>query len=165
MNVISALFDKRVRGIRLIELIGLSLALAMIFWVCLSKAREGEDIRRMNQLDEQIADEKAAVGGLQVEVAKLERPERLEALATEYLGMKPVSPTHEAGLENLSEISRTTSRPVVGATAALAAPVAETPDDTLISTDGAQTAASQTAAAKTAPVALQAVRPTQPGGH
>ncbi len=158
MNVISALFDKRVRGIRLIELIGLSLALAMIFWVCLSKAREGEDIRRMSQLDQQIADEKTAVGGLQVEVARLERPERLEALATAYLGMKPVSPTHEAGLDNLAEISRTTSRPVAGQPpAAPAAPVAETPDDTLISTD----------AAKAAPVvpAASVAKPAQPGGH
>lgn len=163
MNVISALFDKRVRGIRLIELIGLTLALAMIFWVCLSKAREGEDIRRMNQLDQQIADEKTAVGGLQVEVAKLERPERLEALATQYLGMKPVSPTHEAGLDNLAEISHTTSRPVAGQPSPAApAPVAETPEDALISTD-----ATQAAPTKPAPTAkpAQPAKPTQPGGH
>ena len=163
MNVISALFDKRIRGIRLIELIGLTLALAMIFWVCLSKAREGEDIRRMNQLDEQIADEKNAVGGLQVEVARLERPERLEALATQYLGMKPVSPNHEAGLENLSEISRTTSRPVSGAdllAPAPVAPAAATPDDTLISTDAAKAAP----APQPDQPALPA-KPAQPGGH
>ncbi len=163
MNVISALFDKRVRGIRLIELIGLTLALAMIFWVCLSKAREGEDIRRMNQLDQQIADEKTAVGGLQVEVAKLERPERLEALATQYLGMKPVSPTHEAGLDNLAEISHTTSRPVAGQPAPAApAPVAETPEDTLISADATQAAPAKPAqTAKT----VQSAKPAPTGVH
>ena len=157
MNVLSALFDKRVRGIRLIELIGLTLALAMIFWVCLSKAREGEDVRRMSQLDQQIADEKTAVGGLQVEVARLERPERLEALATQYLDMKPVSPTHEAGLDNLAEISRMTSRPVA-AQAAPVAPAADASEDTLISTASAPAAAP-------APAKTIVVKPVLTGGH
>jgi len=120
MNIISRLFEQRVRGIRLIELIGLILAFGMILWVCVSKAKEGEDIRRMNTLDQQIADEKQTVDGLKVQVAKLERPSRLESLAKTYLGMKPVDPDHEADLDNISELSHATSRPVV-------APAPETP--------------------------------------
>jgi len=124
MNAIIRLFEQRVRGIRLIELVGLVLALAMIFWVCLSKAREGEDIKHMNDLDQQIAEQQQAVDGLKVKVASLERPARLEALAKAYLGMTPVSPTHEAQLDTLGEISKTTSRPVQSAVPIVVAPAA-----------------------------------------
>ncbi len=125
MNGFLRLFEQRIRGIRLIELIGLVLALGMIFWVCLSKAREGEDIRRMNELDAQIAQEKDSVQGLRIKVAQLEKPSRLEALAKQYLGMEPVSAAHEARLDALGEISHTSSRPIVPTDAAsgVAAPV------------------------------------------
>ena len=129
MRAITSLFEQRVRGVRLIDLIGLGLALAMIFWVCLSKAREGEDIKRMSQLDQQIAEETTTVDALKIRVAQLERPSRLEALAKSYLNMKPVEAAHEAQIDSLSEISHTTSRPV-----AAAAPVTPpAPTDPLIS--------------------------------
>jgi hypothetical protein len=108
------LFEQRVRGIRLIELVGVVLVFGLIFWVCVSKAREGEDIRRISDLDHQIAEEQEAVGALKIKVAQLERPGRLEQLAVTYLGMKPVEPNHEARLESLGEISRATARPVAG---------------------------------------------------
>ena len=112
MNGLMRLFEQRVRGIRLIELVGGVLMFGLIFWVCLSKAKEGEDIRRMNDLDRHIAAEQTAVDGLKIQVAQLERPGRLEQLAVQYLGMKPTDPNHEARLESLAEISRTGSRPV-----------------------------------------------------
>ena len=148
MKAILNLFEQRVRGVRLIELIGLGLALAMIFWVCLSKAREGEDIKHMSQLDQQISDETQTVSALKIKVAQLERPARLEALATAYLGMKPVESTHETRLDSLSEISHATSRPIV-----VAAPVtapATAPADDLVST-----VAAKPAAAKSAPIDVQ----------
>lgn len=145
MKAFLNLFEQRVRGIRLIELIGLALALAMIFWVCLSKAREGEDIKRMSRLDAEIAEQTQAVSALKIKVAQLERPARLEALATAYLGMKPVAPAHEAHIDSLSEISRTTSRPT-SATAAVTVPVAAVPTaaaptEDLISTSARKTKA------------------------
>ena len=112
MNGLMRLFEQRVRGIRLIELVGLVLVFGLIFWVCVSKAREGEDVRRMNDLDRQIAAEQEAVDGLKIQVAQLERPGRLEQLAIEYLGMKPTDPNHEARLESLGEISRAGSQPI-----------------------------------------------------
>ncbi|ESQ86220.1 hypothetical protein AEAC466_03220 [Asticcacaulis sp. AC466] len=124
MNGFMRLFEQRVRGIRLIELIGLVLVFGLIFWVCLSKAKEGEDVRRMNDLDRQIATEQGAVNDLKIQVAQLERPGRLEALAKQYLGMKAVEPNHEARLESLGEISRATSKPVAPPTQTPPAPVA-----------------------------------------
>ncbi len=146
MKAFLNLFEQRVRGIRLIELIGLALALGMIFWVCLSKAREGEDIKRMNTLDEQIADETQAVSTLKIKVAQLERPARLEALATAYLGMKPVEPTHEAHIDSLSEISRTTSRPMSATPAVVTEPAVAMPATASSSQDLISTAARKAAA-------------------
>jgi cell division protein FtsL len=125
MNGFMRLFEQRVRGFRLIELIGMVLVFALILWVCASKAREGEDVRRMNDLDRQIAEEQQAVDGLKIKVAQLERPGRLEQLAVQYLGMKRTDPNHEAAIESLGEISRTGSRPV--STAPTAAPVVAAP--------------------------------------
>lgn len=147
MNAFLSLFEQRIRGVRLIELIGIVLALGMIFWVCLSKARETEDVRRLNQLNQQIAAEGQAVAALKIKVAQLERPARLEALAAGYLGMKPVESSHEAHLDSLSEISRATSRPVqvaapvVPAATATAVVPATAPADDLISVGAAKTPA------------------------
>jgi hypothetical protein len=134
MKGLMRLFEQRIRGIRLIELVGGILMFGLIFWVCISKAREGEDIRRMTELDRQIAAEQEAVNGLKIKVAQLERPGRLEQLAVEYLGMKPTDPNHEARLEALGEISRATSKAVSPASTIAPAPKpapapASTPDD------------------------------------
>ena len=127
MNGLMRLFEQRIRGIRLIELVGLVLVFGLIFWVCVSKAKEGEDIRRMNDLDRQIAIEQEAVNGLKIKVAQLERPGRLEQMAIDYLGMKPTDPNHEARLESLAEISRATSRPMSPASTIAPAPAAQAP--------------------------------------
>lgn len=126
MNVLTQLFERRVRGVRLIEAIGLLLALLMIFWVCLSKVREGQEVARLNAVSAQIEQEQAAIKQLKVKVASLERPARIEALAKQYLGMQPLTPNREAGLDNLVEISRSVARPEVhSAPAATATPMAE----------------------------------------
>jgi len=139
------LFEQRVRGVRLIEAVGILLAVGMIFWVCLSKAREDGDVKRLNDLDSQIAEQQSQVDALKVRVAELERPSRLEQLAVAYLGMKPVSPTHEARLDSLAEISRTTSKPVAANAVVIPATVPSAPaasGNDLISTQAAGAAAS-----------------------
>ncbi|WP_298333830.1 septum formation inhibitor MinC [Asticcacaulis sp.] len=128
MKALMSLFDRRIRGVRLIEAIGLVLALIMIFWVCLSKVKEGQEVARLNALNAQIEEEQAAIKSLKVKVANLEQPARIEALARQYLGMEPLSPKREAGLDNLVEISRSVARPEIHAappvTAATATPPA-----------------------------------------
>lgn len=141
MKAFLSLFEQRIRGVRLIEIIGLVLALGMIFWVCLSKAREGEDIKRLAKLDAQIAEQTKTVQDLRVKVAELERPARLEALATTYLGMKPVASSHETQLEALGDISRATSRPVAAPAAPEAPAPASSPDDLISKAEPKATAA------------------------
>lgn len=125
MKALMRLFDRRIRGVRLIEAIGLVLALIMIFWVCLSKVKEGQEVARLNAINAQIEAEQAAIKDLKVKVANLEQPARIEALARQYLGMQPLSPKREAGLDNLVEISRSVARPEVHAPATAAPAIAE----------------------------------------
>lgn len=127
MKALMSLFDRRIRGVRLIEAIGLLLALIMIFWVCLSKVKEGQEVARLNALNAQIAEEQAAIKALKVKVANLEQPARIEALARQYLGMEPLSPKREAGLDNLVEISRSVARPEIHAAQPATAVTAKTP--------------------------------------
>ena len=157
MKTILRIFEQRVRGIRLIELVGFALALSMIFWVCLSKAREGDDIRHMNDLDQQIADQQQAVDALKIKVAGLERPSRLEALAKTYLGMTPVTPQHETDLDSLSEISKATPRAVLTQTQAVPAAAPATANAQDVITTGAQQATVKPAAA-VQPVAAAPVK-------
>ncbi|ADU13509.1 cell division protein FtsL [Asticcacaulis excentricus] len=127
MKALMSLFDRRIRGVRLIEAIGLLLALIMIFWVCLSKVKEGQEVARLNALNAQIAEEQAAIKALKVKVANLEQPARIEALARQYLGMEPLSPKREAGLDNLVEISRSVARPEIHAAPPVTAVTAKPP--------------------------------------
>jgi len=151
------IFEQRVRGVRLIEAVGILLAVGMIFWVCLSKAREDGDVKQLNDIDSQIADQQSQVDALKVRVAELERPARLEQLAVAYLGMKPVSPTHEARIDSLAEISQQTSKPVAANAIVIpaTAPVAPPSGNDLISTQ---------APATQAPAPAAAPKPAKPAG-
>ena len=145
------IFEQRVRGVRLIEAVGILLAVGMIFWVCLSKAREDGDVKRLNDLDTQISDQQSQVDALKVRVAELERPARLEQLAVAYLGMKPVSPNHEARIDSLAEISQQTSKPIAANTVVVPANAPVAPPSTgndLISTQPAAPAAAAAPAPK-----------------
>ena len=159
------IFEQRVRGVRLIEAVGILLAVGMIFWVCLSKAREDGDVKQLTDLDSQITEQQSQVDALKVRVAELERPARLEQLAVAYLGMKPVSPTHEAHIDSLAEISQQTSKPVANAVIIPAnAPVAPAAGNDLISTQASGTPTGA-APAPIAPVAATAPKPApKPAG-
>jgi hypothetical protein len=105
LGLMKTLFEQRYRGLRLIELVGILLALVLMFWLSISKVREGEDIKRMNQLSEKIAQEQSVIHDLKVTVTHLERPRRLEALASKVLNMKTMTLDNEASLDQIVEIS------------------------------------------------------------
>jgi len=105
LSALNGFFERRYRGARLIDIFGICLAVLMMFWLCLSKVREGEDVKRLNELNDQIADEQAQVDHLKVKVSHLESPERLEALATNVLKMGTIKPDHEAQIDSLPELS------------------------------------------------------------
>lgn len=106
MSGLLNVFEQRVRGVRLVELVGIVLCLAMMFGLGWIKMREDADVKRLEALKREIAAETDQVQTLRAAVAHLEQPKRIEALASVYLGMKPVDSRHEANLDSLVEISR-----------------------------------------------------------
>ncbi|WAC49703.1 septum formation inhibitor MinC [Asticcacaulis sp. SL142] len=106
MNGLLNVFEQRVRGVRLVELVGIVLCLAMMFGLGWIKMREDADVKRLEALKRDIVAEAEQVQTLRAAVAQLEQPKRIEALASVYLGMKPVDSRHEANLDSLVEISR-----------------------------------------------------------
>lgn len=90
MSGILGIFEQRVRGVRLVELIGLVLCLGMMFGLGWIKMKEDADVKRLEALKREIAAETEQVKVLRAAVAHLEQPKRIEALASTYLGMKPV---------------------------------------------------------------------------
>jgi cell division protein FtsL len=100
------LFAKRVRGFRLVDLVGFGLLVVIILGVYLAKTVAGRERSEIASVEKQIDGEKARIRLLQAEVAHLEQPGRIERLSVSYLGLKPVSAKNEATLDQLIEIAR-----------------------------------------------------------
>lgn len=100
-------FTHRVRGFRLMDLIGIAVLVSVIFGVYLAKTIAGRERADIAKIERKIEAEKTRIRLLQAEVAHLEQPGRIERLSTSYLGMKPVTVTNEANLEQLADLART----------------------------------------------------------
>lgn len=102
MNV----FTRKIRGFRLLDLIGVSLLVMIIFGVYLAKTMAGRERAEIAGVEKQIGAEKARIRLLQAEVAHLERPGRIERLSVTYLKMEPVPAIREATPEQLIDLAR-----------------------------------------------------------
>lgn len=103
--ILSSIFNRRIRGFRLIEVTALSLLLIMMLGVYFAKTSAGGERSRIDQVERQIASEKARVRMLDAEVAYLERPRRMARLAGSYLQMQPLKADREATVDALSAIA------------------------------------------------------------
>jgi cell division protein FtsL len=103
--MISAVFKHRVRGFRLIDLMGLAFLLVLAFTVYGFKTFAGRESADINDVQRQIVEEQKRVRLLRGEIAHLEDPERLARLSKQYLGLGPVGAKREATLEALPEIA------------------------------------------------------------
>ena len=99
-------FTRRVRGFRLIDLIGVAVLVSVIVGVYLAKTIAGRERADLAKIEREIGGEKDRIRLLQAEVAHLEQPGRIERLATSYLGLKPVTVANEARLDQLVELAR-----------------------------------------------------------
>ena len=121
---LSDLFDRRVRGFRVVEVAGVSLFVVLALAVYLVKAGAGRERSQIASVERQIAEEQTRLRLLRAEVAHLEDPERIGRLSSVYLGMSPASPKREASAESLPEIARLAS--VADLSSTRAAPAAAT---------------------------------------
>jgi hypothetical protein len=122
---LNRLYAWKIRGVRWVEIIGLLLVAAMVFSVYLAKAAAAREGARIADLERQITENGQRVRLLRAEVARLERPDRLEALSR-GAGLVPVDVHRQAtaeGLPNLAPIPE--PRPVIIAPTPPAAPAPE----------------------------------------
>ena len=103
--MISDLFKRRIRGFRVIEVGAFCVLLVLMLVVYLAKTFAGRERTEIAQVERQIEQEQQRVRLLQAEVAYLEKPERLERLARQYLGMEPIGAGNEANPNGLIEIA------------------------------------------------------------
>jgi len=113
-------FTRRVRGFRLVDLIGLSLLVMIIVGVYLAKTMAGSERSEIAKIERQIGAEKARIRLLQAEVAHLEQPGRIERLSVSYLQMEPVPANREATADQLAVLARSGPAPKAQAVSSVA---------------------------------------------
>ncbi len=99
MNILT----HRVYGFRLIDVIGLGVLIVLILSVYLGKTIAGRERAEIASVERKIAAENERVALLEAEVAHLERPDRIESLATGFRGLAPVKTGHETTPDRLAE--------------------------------------------------------------
>lgn len=107
---LSTVFAHRVRGFRVVELVGVGVLLSLVLGVYMAKTFAGSERAEIASVESQIADEKARIRLLQAEVAHLEQPRRIEALAAQ-LRLAPITPDHETSEEALIDVARRATPP------------------------------------------------------
>jgi hypothetical protein len=101
-----SLFTRRVRGFRLVDLVGVGLLVTIILGVYLAKTMAGRERAEIAKVERQINAENARIRLLQAEVAHLEQPGRLERLSVTYLKMEPVTAHREATPDQIIDLAR-----------------------------------------------------------
>jgi cell division protein FtsL len=126
MNPIAALFERRIRGFRVVEVVTFTLLVMLVLWVYLAKAGASRERTEIAQTEQRITDEQRRVKGLRAETARLETPARLEALSETYLTLQPVSAKQEAQSNHLDGLAEkpATQAPDTKTQAPVAAPAA-----------------------------------------
>ena len=119
---IGALFTRRIRGVRLVNVWGAGFLLVLVIALYLVKTFAGGERADIAQTEQQIADEQHRIRLLHAELAYLEQPSRIERLSEKYLGMQPAAGKRETSVDGLQEIARAGAAAPAAATAAAAAP-------------------------------------------
>ncbi|HEV7351596.1 MAG TPA: cell division protein [Brevundimonas sp.] len=105
MTVLRRLFELKLRGVRVVEIVGVVLVAAMVLSVYVAKAAAARQSASIAALEREIAETDARVRLLRAEAARLESPARLEALSRQA-GLAPADATQvvpEARLPELAE--------------------------------------------------------------
>jgi len=118
--------DRRVRGVRVIDLAGAVLLCGLVLVVYMAKTGAGGTAADIDKVQRQIDEEHSQIRLLQAEVANEEQPERLASLSGQLLNLQPIPPRHEIPSEALADIVQSpalkpTATPDVVASAASAA--------------------------------------------
>lgn len=117
------LFDRRIRGFRIIEVAGMGVLLTLVTSVYLAKTFAGRERQQISSIEQEIGDEAIRKRLLEAEVAHLEQPRRIEQLA-QMMQLKPIAPDHEISEDALIDVARRRDLPRGPVAAAPVAPEA-----------------------------------------
>ena len=122
-----AFLDRRVRGVRVIDVAGAVLLCGLVLVVYLAKTGAGGTAADIDKVQQQIDEQRGQLRLLQAEVASEEQPERLASLSGQLLNLQPIPPKHEIPSEDLADIahappSKPATAPAVASTPVAAAP-------------------------------------------
>ncbi len=76
--------------------VAITAVLAMALYVAKTEAQSAQ--QRIAMIQRGIVDERARIAQLEDELAYMERPQRLEALARKHLGLRPLAPEQDMTL-------------------------------------------------------------------
>ncbi|MDR6627931.1 cell division protein [Caulobacter segnis] len=111
------LFNRRVRGFRVVEVVGLGLLLTLVTSVYLAKTFAGRERQEIARIQQEIDDEAVRKRLLEAEVAHLEQPRRIEQLAR-MMQLQPIAPDREITEDALIDVARRRELPRAPVTAA-----------------------------------------------
>ena len=101
---LSHLFQRRVRGVRVINLAGALLLLVLVISLYLMKTFAGGERADIQGAEDRIAAEQGRIRLLRAEVAYLEQPQRLERLSAP-LKLAPTPGRQEIAPDALSDVA------------------------------------------------------------
>lgn len=73
--------------------------LAVALYIAKTEAQEARE--RLVEMQSDLAEERRQINVLRVDIAHLEDPDRLRALARQYLGFEPLDPRREVAMSDL----------------------------------------------------------------
>ncbi len=120
---ISEVFHRRVRGFRVVDLVGVGVLLVLVLGVYMAKAFAGRERAEIASVERQIEEERVQVRLLQAEVAHLEQPRRIESLA-QAAQLAPIAADRETSEDALIDVARRPAKPSKTAPAPTPAPSA-----------------------------------------
>jgi hypothetical protein len=126
MNAIAGLYNRRVRGFRVINFAAVILLVILMFGLYWAKTRASVDGAAIARIEHQIDGEKRDIRGLEARVAGLEQPDHIGPLSENYLHLAPAKTAQEITPDRLAEVVAHPSAPPSPAPApAAAAPAAQ----------------------------------------
>jgi hypothetical protein len=109
MMTFNALFNRRLRGFRVVHLVATAVLAGLVLSVYLTKASAGREAAAIATINREIAKESRRLRLLKAEIAHLEQPERLEDLSRRYLSLEPIPAQRETLPDGLAEVARQTT--------------------------------------------------------
>lgn len=107
---LSGLFNRRVRGFRVVEVVGMGVLVTLVTGVYLAKTVAGRERNEIARIELEIEGEKARKRLLEAEVAHLEQPRRIEQMA-QALHLEPIAADRETTEDALIDVARNREPP------------------------------------------------------